>query len=371
MAASRSKLAKFTAQIHVDDFSDDQLLSTTINTNDPLSLEGIVDTPPPNNGDLWFEMTYDADQNVKCVYGHLHKKGIILRDAQYNRYPVGHKCGFDLFGLDWNLLQNHIKRISDRKADLLYLRSIANALGEADHWLRKVPDHPSISALRILRETFASEAKSLFDECASIARNDGFMYAEVDERDFQAEERRRERDSERNAALRTMTPAQRQREFKINGVPGSDKTPLFKKISRNFGSLPGVPIFDDREPLKDRIEAFLEQFCSLRTICNEPTSSISLEGITRVAIRAIREFAEALEEIDAALNFFTYSNLTKFSDWANKRVSGRQFIVDGAALRVENEFEESSVRIAAPKELTPIEAPEVAKLLSSLLRISK
>jgi hypothetical protein len=355
-------------RIHVDKLTDVQLLTAIIKTNDPMSLDGIQKAPPADDcPDLWFEMNYDADENAKCVFGHSHKKGIILRDAKGRRYPIGHTCGKARYGLDWNVLENAVDKIRDRKDYLIRLRNIGSAIRNEAAWLQAVADHPAIAALDKVRQTFRTDCNRLFIECAELAQGDGTMWAAVDERDFAAEEQRRERDSEADASLRTMTPANLKKHLKKFGVPGSDRTPLYKKVPRSMGVLAGRALFTGKA-LKPRISEFVAQVGHLADTCLQLPNSGDLPGISKVAMRTFREFAAALHEIRDAVLFFNYADLTRVVEWANKRgFDGLKFSMDGAALRVENERDKTSVRIARPPDLAPIETGALSNLLGSLL----
>jgi hypothetical protein len=313
-------------------------------------------------------MNYEADTSAKCVFGHSHKKGIILRDAEGRRYPVGHTCGKERYDLDWNKLENAVQRIRDRKEYLLRLRAIGTAIKSEEEWLVEIPNHPGIAAFDRLRQTFPADCRALFVECTKLADGNGTMWADVDERDFAAEERRRERDAERDADLKDMTPANRQRYFKKFGVPGTDKSPLYKKVPRSTGVLPGLSIFAGTPPLKTRVREYVTQIRYLADICLQLPNSGDLPGISKIATRTFNDLAAALREISDAALFFNYADLIRVVEWANKRgFYGLKFSVDGAALRIENEDEQSSVRIARPVDLAPIETGALSNLLASLL----
>jgi hypothetical protein len=355
-------------RIHVDKLSDEQLLTAIIKTNDPMNLDGIQNVPPADDcPDLWFEMNYEADANAKCVFGHSHRKGIILRDAAGLRYPIGHTCGKGRYGLDWNVLENAIDKIRDRKEYLIRLQNIGNAIKSEEEWLSELSNHPAIAALDRLHQTFAADCRALFAECVDIARGNGTMWADVDERDYAAEERRRERDAERDDRLKTMTPANRARDLKKFGVPGSDKTPIYMKVPRSMGVLAGLPVFR-AEPLKPRIKDYVTQIRLMADTCLQLPNSGDLPGISKLATRTFNDIASALDEINEAAAFFNYANLARVVEWANKRdIDGLKFSVDGAALRVENGDEQSSVRIARPVDLAPIQTGALSNLLASLL----
>jgi hypothetical protein len=368
MKAPKQAAMVTATRIHVDKLSDEHLLTAIIKTNDPMNLDGIQIVPPADDcPDLWFEMNYEADKNAKCVFGHSHRKGIILRDAEGRRYPIGHTCGKGRYGLDWNVLENAIDKIRDRKEYLIRLQNIGNAIKSEEEWLSELPKHPAIAALDRLRQTFRSDCRMLFVECADLARGNGMMWADVDERDFAAEEQRRERDAERDAGLKTMTPATLAKHLKKFGVPGADKTPIYKKVPRSMGVLAGLPIFRG-EPLKPRIKDYVTQVRYMADTCLQLPNSGDLPGVSKLATRTFNDLAAALNEINEAAMFFNYVDLARVVEWANKRgFDGLKFSVDGAALRVETEDEQSSVRIARPVDLAPIETGALSNLLASLL----
>lgn len=369
MRAPRVVAINNPGRIHVDPLTDEQLLTAVLRTNDPMGLDRIRNEPPPDGCELWFEMNYEADDNVRCVFGHMHKKGIILRDVQGSRYPIGHTCGRERYGLDWNTLENAVARIRERKDYLLRLRMIGTAIRNEEEWLSEIQDHPAVAAFDALKHTFATDAKELFVQCTSIARGSGIMWAEVEERDYAAEERRRERDADRNIELQRMTPAQRNKDLKRNGVPGTDKTPLFKKAPRSFQSLPGIPIFAGKESLKIRIGAYVAQIRSLADTCLQIPNIGDLPGISKVATRTFKDFAATLDEINQAARFFEYGNLSRVVEWANKAdFEGLTFSLDGAALRIENHEEGTSARISRPIDLAAIETTALSNLLGSLLK---
>jgi hypothetical protein len=189
----------------------------------------------------------------------------------------------------------------------------------------------------------------------------------VDERDYAAEEQRREREAERDASLRTMTPANLKRHFKKFGVHSADKTPIYKKVPRSMGVLAGLPIFSGKT-LKPRVRDYVAQIGHLADTCLQLPNSGNLPGISKLATRTFTDLAAALNEINQAAGFFNYADLARVVEWANKRgFNGLKFSVDGAALRVENEDEQSSVRIARPIDLAPVETGALSNLLASLI----
>lgn len=305
-------------RLSVRQLSDDELLSAQLTIKDPTTLENISSEPPAENAELYFEMTYEAPNDVKCVFGHWHKLGLVLVDLQGIRYLVGQDCGRTKFGLEWEQLNNEGERQKTRQDYLSRLVALANALASIDAWLEELARHPSIAAYDALCRRIRNDFPSLHATLRDATVKEPQLYIIVQERDFAAEERQREKDLREKEHVASLKPAAQKEWWKKNGTPSLKPPQIFKPVLRPGMVLQGAIIFH-HDQLGHRLAPGIEQLKILKSVAATREGSIDLKGLLQTATLTIDQMLEALGEINQALLFFSYRHLVELAEWLNHR----------------------------------------------------
>jgi hypothetical protein len=355
-------------KLRVERLSDEQLLTAILDTNDPAGLADLSDEPPPEDCQLALELTYEAEADARCVFGHMHKQGLVLKDEQGRRYLIGHDCGRSKFGVEWNLMDNERQRMRDRRDYLVRLRTIGTAIKAESAWLSSLPNHPAVQAFDALRRSLATASHDFYAACRDAIENRGGQYlAPVRVRDHQAEERRREAQEKEKREFAAKSERERQDFFKKFG-PIRDRTePIFKQVSRSFGILQGAPLFVRQEKFSVRVADYVQRLDILADGAMQLPATGDLKEMSKTASTLIRNLNAALAEIDRATEFFSRSHLETLVSWTkHKEFPGFVFSVEAAALRIENKDEQEMHVVRSPVALKAIERTPLLRLIAVL-----
>lgn len=109
---------------HYERLSDDQLLLTELETQDPESLPGIVSEVPAGDDEAYVEFKYDLRgsgraEEFACVHGHhRHLAGFVMRKGEA-RFLVGWMCARELYGETFSAYKADFDAAVDRRRGLL------------------------------------------------------------------------------------------------------------------------------------------------------------------------------------------------------------------------------------------------------------
>ncbi|WEK50884.1 MAG: hypothetical protein P0Y66_02025 [Candidatus Kaistia colombiensis] len=349
----------------VEKLSDEELLKAILHTTDPSTMPGRVETPPAEDAELIFEMTYDAPEVVDCVWGHKHKRGLVLKDANGNRYLIGHDCGQNKFGLDWQYMESQREAQKKRQDYLLSLRSFAALLTSEMPWLQSLPQHPAVQAHDELRKAIRNKSPKFFEDLIKVQAGEAARLSKVvAERDFKAEEARRERADQDPSNYRKMSK-QSQAEHRQDYAKRKD--PIYRNVRRDLGPMLGLSLISRLGPLSGRLASHVSRLPGIASTALTLPAAIDLKAQTRITRTLVQETQTLLEEVDDAASFFSPEHCQAISEWSASRDAGYSIEPIARGLRIRGETAGSSTDLVKPLEL---QKPDLTRLLSLLARLA-
>lgn len=99
--------------------TEEQLLRTAFTTNDPESLDGLIEDVPATEElpfvELWYDFRGTKRERFRCVHCryHNHLAGYVIKTTEGQRFLVGHECGDKLYGADFEILRSDYDQARD------------------------------------------------------------------------------------------------------------------------------------------------------------------------------------------------------------------------------------------------------------------
>lgn len=296
------------------ELSEDQLLEIQFTTNDPESLAGMSDDPPPRGLEPRVELAYDVSGRekgkVRCVHCKFpnHNRGFVLLYPDGQRRTCGRDCGKKLYGADFDRFLKDFDAARDLAGYLRRRRAALAARHVLLDGLSALRTHPSLAAFAEMRRRFRRAMPALTPTLAALALAGGRLAVEEQIRNHAAEERRESR-------MGPMTKTERKR-FKREGKLDA----IYDNVERELGTLAGIPFFLlDEPPSKGLEEAQARIAAAFQDLEQSEASTAKL----RNAFRAIQEGIDCVQvevgKLASAIDAFEAVNLRAIAEWANAR----------------------------------------------------
>jgi len=122
--------------------SDDELLNTELETDDPENCQGLVREFPEGDEETYMQYKYDLrgsgrEKEFVCVHGnHQHLAGYVMRKGD-NSFLVGWMCGKSIHGLDFEQIKSDFDAAVNRRDTLQRKREISISTGPFQIWLEE------------------------------------------------------------------------------------------------------------------------------------------------------------------------------------------------------------------------------------------
>ena len=292
-------------KVRIPDLSDAEMLERTFIIYDPLALENLVDAAPPTDQWLTYEGRYDIDNPVTCAFGHLHKRGYAFRDEENRRYLVGNSCGAKHLGLgSWKVFAKGREMLEDRASHLRSVRDLRELFVRNRDWIAGLSNHPAVVAFDAARSVLWGRHPALVQAVqTSSYAGGGRLSLLVEERDFAAEERIRERNAKHAIKGGISLPTERPE--------------VTKHILRDAGILRGRIIFNMKVQLRQEL-AYLIRFVDAFLAGRGLQTRRDLVETTRNANSLVNRILAVSEAVDDFFGFFDQSNLRLFASWGNQ-----------------------------------------------------
>lgn len=340
-------------------FSDDYLLQTDLRIQDPEAEQSLLEAVP-DNGEVpsivaWYNVRPEggkrnpdySDTFVWCAHcrGRRHWAGYLARYSDGTGILIGNVCGNKQYGVDFDRVENEFISKKNRQT---YLRqfvalkaSIAPIVAELHaainsdvvrrfHDLRRYLAYHYREPLGPRQEdeidTPDPADRALFPFLSVtmgqvVMKNENQLFRTVKERDFEAEERERERLQEKYTEYDSLTVSAKKRWHQLNGRPKRDVPKIFRPTPRNFAALRGSDLFRFVVKPKPQLEALWEQAKGMYAEdLRASTDSYSTSELKRIVL-AFREIADTAFEIREQLTapdaFFEPRNLANVVECMN------------------------------------------------------
>lgn len=330
----------YSGKLIVRKYSDEQLRSVTLTTDDPLSLGQVVHNPPPLDHDMEFVAQYRSTQPIICAFGHHHQRGFLLKDEAGGHYLIGKDCASDHYGLNWGAFAKDISRSVDRQSDLRWLDDLCRRVLDARPQIEAVIASPAVTAfdeLRVQVQGLPSPVLNAFRDASGISRK--WMSATYRERDFATEQCVRDKAFEEyEEALKNHAPSSEKTRLKLLMIE-ANRREIWKVTTKAVLKCPSPTVFRSLCKMRPRLENIAR---------NLQSQASNLLGTLRVsqpsvAARTLSEAAQSFDtvlgEIGEAATMFSPISLDalmllfkghEFREVGASRLSyGIKFVLDG------------------------------------------
>lgn len=186
---------------------DDELLKRTLHFIDPHALSDTLDVKPEDwqEGEIigsyfHFEEGPGGSRlnGMKCIFGHPHMKGYILRPPSGHLFCVGHECGQTHFNADaWDDERSKIDQEKNRQGDLRKLLALEGRLTPLKRALEGYHGKGRLMEARKRVMAFRDHFSALLNEVDS----NGNLLIYREEEDFAATQRIKQKFEDRIEAV--------------------------------------------------------------------------------------------------------------------------------------------------------------------------
>jgi hypothetical protein len=259
--------------------SDEELLKTTFTTNDPENLPCLIHAVPTRGEIPIIEFAYDFRGSkrslIRCVHcKHTnHRAGFVLKLPDDRRFLVGHNCGRNHYGADFETLKNDFYRAKERALLLKRMQNLTARLPEFNDYLFKFRTHPSLRAFTQFREKFRKTMPRLWGELVIACENrHGNLLIDQQIPDHDAEKRADQAYQRDLAEWLDMSKAQRKNKYHR---PQPPEKPILRTITESAGKLPTQTFFGVHAFSKLEFDAITAQFENLSTPYDLDEKSLS------------------------------------------------------------------------------------------------
>lgn len=301
-------------RLYVKELTDAQLRQARLTTTDPTQEPNLSTSPPAADAILTFEMTYESAKEVKCVFhSHRHKKGLILRDESGRGYLIGNCCGLKEYGLDWRLMAPEGESLKDSQRNLLRCDLISQTIASEMDWLAQLPEHPAVKAFDKTRSELRGFAHIFGKLEFAVRKREGRLYAEVPERDFDAEQHARAKRQKELREYSEMSPGAQKRYAELYQF--GPEEPIYKYVNRLVGTVRGSSLVQQTQPMTLELRGACDQLIRLPKVIaeSERTQHAAISLQTAHLLRAVRLY---LSRVADACQFFDFEHLEQIAKWA-------------------------------------------------------
>lgn len=285
--------------------SDEELLATSFTTSDPDSLPGLVRALPPNEPPPIVELAYDFrgtnHAKLRCVHCNrpIHLAGFVLKTSDERRFLVGHNCGEELYGAEFNSLRRDFEGARNRALLIKRMRSLHEALPAFNQYLAILRRRPSIAAFCEFRARFSRDHARPWGALVTTYHNDGgnlIIYNNV--HDPEAEKRA---DAQYQIDLANWkTPSKSNRKHKY-ARPEPPAKPIYRTVVENAGRLPTPTFFTTKPFSSTDFHALLTQLEQLSSSADADERFLSLYK-TKAKLDKSELECRGLKATDAFMN---------------------------------------------------------------------
>jgi hypothetical protein len=357
--------------------TEEQLLRTAFTTNDPESLEGLIEDVPATDElpfvELWYDFRGTKRERLRCVHCryHNHLAGYVIRTTEGQRFLVGHECGDKLYGADFEILRSDYDDARDYASNLRRWRNLQAVLPGFLEWLAELQCCAAVRTYRDTKKAFRDELPRLFGAVAvALLRDKGVLSVDERLRDFEGENRAVERYEREKKEWDELTPTERKYRKRNYGdrAPQPPQLPMFKAVPKPVMTVRAANFFSDDPLPHQRLADVLAGFEGLVSEISGATLKAAayegrkdalhqdrrhlfahtFKGVFRrlgALLDIIRASIEDVRELDA---LFRPDSLAVLVNWANSHPKIKErFKMSGHGL-----IEDDPMRVGPPPVVT-------------------
>lgn len=334
---------------------DKKLLSRNFTVSNPETLENVIKSVPSDYETSLVEFEYDENpgpnanrDKIWCAHckKYNHFKGYVM-NAEGVRYTIGHVCGSEIYGLEFNTIKRKFTQQKDRQQLVSQLRSLHENLPELTNEISILCDSTSFAQMDVIQRELQNNFKELTQKLRLAATNPPHILNKtILVRDFQAEERRSDKNEriqeEINLLKATVTLSQFKRMKASGNVPKleSETEHIFKRVEQPIFMLKGVTLFTEKSAtLKQRLGIVKSGLSELSAILRDVES----KAFSNKAIRVLLKKQDALKSemhliaecLEAPRHFLTNHQFSEIVKWAhqNKELADTYSFTKGYLIR--------------------------------------
>lgn len=313
VAQPRNGLSRM--RLRIRDYSDDELRNIELETAAPLELGGVVHRAPPTDALLTFVSQYTSEEDLICAFGHHHKSGFVLEDAQGARYLIGRDCAHTRYGIEWDTFLGDVERQVGRKKSLRWLHKVSSDILAAGPQLRSLISCPEVRAFDSLRKQLLSLPSPISDALQELGRRyDRSLYGTYMVRDLQKERLRKEKARQDWARVSNEKSARYERELAKAALIESEK-PYLIETTREVLRFPCKALVKTGMRMEPRIRSLVDRLLGTATNLASSTQfnhpDLVAKGITTTATN----LDNVLAEVNEACEMFAPEMLDRMCEW--------------------------------------------------------
>jgi hypothetical protein len=340
-------------------FTDDYLLQNDLRIQDPEAEQSLLETVP-DNGEVpslvgWYNVRPEggkrnpdySDTFVWCAHcrGRRHWAGYLARYSDGTGILIGNVCGNKQYGVDFDRVENEFISNKNRQTYLRQFAALKASIAPMVAELHAATNSDVVSRFHDLRKHLAyyhgepiehrlegevdkpePVDRALFPFLSVtmgqvVIKNGNQLFRTIKERDFEAEERERERLQEKYKEYDSLTVSARTRWHQLYGRPKREVPKIFRPKPQNFAALQGGDLFRFEVKPKVQLQALWEQAKGMYAEdLRASTESYSTSELKRIVL-AFRDIADTAfqvrEQLTAPDAFFEPRNLANVVECMN------------------------------------------------------
>ncbi len=301
---SRPKLA-YTGKLNVRDYSDVELRTVKLSTDDPESLGKISSGPPRDDEDLEFVSQYTASETLICAFGHRHKRGFLLKDGEGSHHLIGKDCAAEHYGLEWDHFVKSVATQMDRQRSLSWLHEISGRVLDARPKLEAVVSSPSVTAFDNLRVRVKEMPTVIYEAFFYSAKElDTWMRSTFLERDLGEERRRKEKCYEAwQGSLKDQEASADERQRLKSAFRQAEKAVIMKPCRKPILRCPAASLFVGIK-MSARLEAIRRDLMAQAENL-QSAQRYHPDQVAKSLAETTKKFDAILTEVDSAAALFS------------------------------------------------------------------
>lgn len=358
-------------KVRLPSLSDAEMLDHIFLIYSPSTLENVVQDAPPVDQWLTYEGRYEVGADVTCAFAHRHRKGYVFGDEIGRRYLIGHNCGAKHFGLgNWKTFTRGRQDLEDRAGYLRLIRDLEQSFASHRNWIASLSDSQSVVAYDQLKQDLRKKLGFLIQGVERIiARGEGRFILHREERDFNAEEREREKQEKAQREFDEKPPLDQESIVRRGGRrPVLVRVERYRRVPYEIGRLQGHSLFRDDVPLTIRIKQLVSLIDHFLARPPSPQNKKALVEISRNARTLVERLTGYSEEVAQAVAFFAPDHLENLARWADeRRLGAARYVASADGLRVTPDDGTRALLIFRPPLLQSFDSRPISELASAIM----
>lgn len=249
-----------------------------------------------------------------------HWKGWVVQDASGNVYIIGQEtCGRDHYGFAFKNVERKFSQVRERQRDLRIWSEFRPLLDPGLVDIEALMASKGLADHDLKRTEIKRASSTAFSILQKIAKSSSPLMRYTSERDFAAEETRKQR---YEAALATFNarPVRERRKLTAQGFAPEEEThPIYRREERNLGVMIGTSLVIDDGDVRERALAARKALKAALVVANkgtEGTSTKELREVRKATCNALDELLGELNRLIFAKLFFEPANLARIAEWS-------------------------------------------------------